>query len=942
MKKKVLLLGLLIAPLGMSIVACKKTPSESQNPPVDGTENGHKLKDTYSHDGNYHWLECNDCRDLFKKGPHTWDNGQVTKAATDTEEGTKTYTCSICNATKTETIPSLSSGHTHNWSAEYTKTSDYHYRTCSGCDDVFDKNFHDWDNGVVTKEATADEEGIKTITCTVCGYTKTETIPKTSSGHVHVWRDAWKSNDEQHWRPCGGCPQKTDLGNHDWDKGVVTKAPTDVDTGTRTYTCTVCGHTKEEVIPADFSLHVHSWNDGVITKPATTEEEGVKTFECTSCHATKTEPVAKINADHTHEWDAGKITTQPTATTEGVKTFTCTTCGATKTEAVAAIGGGSQLVDGYVMVDSIEDVDNLYIVSSSDGMSYNAMTAEIKSEELPWYLVYAVTDFEISKTGFVEMEENGEEFTFTKQTNGSYTIQAKNGSYVYSYVDGTHYSIGLCDTTTAPKSGTVYWNITKDTNGFVIQGTTTQVYLQQYLSFCGSKQKPGFPIYLFEKGKVLVETGGGGGGQGGGGGTIAEDSRWNLNFNEYGYTFRDTLATLMRAKVKTTTTYSACLSIGQSAAAKDGGYVPFYHNDVHGKDESANREHTWPNSRGGGKNAGGDEIEKDPYMVRPTLTKDNSDRGNSFYGLGGNEWDPASCGFEGARGESARVIFYVATKFGKTHGLTLSNNPGDSSSKKTMGTLKTLIQWNRDYPVTDMEKQINDKLEKAGFGRNPFVDHPEYAEFIWTTSGVQTSVPSNIDIGGSSNGGGNNGGNNGGGNGGGTTQQNKFNIVTSLSDLNNAYIVTSQDQTSYYAMTTEAVGDDKPFYFNGAYSTLSSDKKECTIVGEKAEGFKFEKQSDGSYTIQAKDGSYLLGYIESKDGKTYNSIRFTDSKTNVKPLSTITSGTVGWDITAKSDGFLVKAHGIDVYLEYYSGRFCGYKSAPTPPVYFYSSDVVEA
>ena len=37
---------------------------------------------------------------------------------------------------------------------------------------------HSWDNGVVTKEATETEEGVKTYTCTVCGATKTESIPK--------------------------------------------------------------------------------------------------------------------------------------------------------------------------------------------------------------------------------------------------------------------------------------------------------------------------------------------------------------------------------------------------------------------------------------------------------------------------------------------------------------------------------------------------------------------------------------------------------------------------------------------------------------------------------------------------------------------------------------------------------------------------------------------
>ena len=40
------------------------------------------------------------------------------------------------------------------------------------------KKDHTWDNGVVTTEPTAEKDGVKTYTCTVCNETKTETIPR--------------------------------------------------------------------------------------------------------------------------------------------------------------------------------------------------------------------------------------------------------------------------------------------------------------------------------------------------------------------------------------------------------------------------------------------------------------------------------------------------------------------------------------------------------------------------------------------------------------------------------------------------------------------------------------------------------------------------------------------------------------------------------------------
>ena len=54
-----------------------------------------------------------------------------------------------------------------------------------------------------------------------------------------------------------------------------------------------------------------------------------------------------------------------------------------------------------------------------------------------------------------------------------------------------------------------------------------------------------------------------------------------------------------------------------------------------------------------------------------------------------------------------------------------------------MGTLKELLKWNAQYPVTEMEKQINNYLSSQGYGRNPFVDHPEYANQIWDSNGIR-------------------------------------------------------------------------------------------------------------------------------------------------------------------------------------------------------------
>ena len=139
-----------------------------------------------------------------------------------------------------------------------------------------------------------------------------------------------------------------------------------------------------------------------------------------------------------------------------------------------------------------------------------------------------------------------------------------------------------------------------------------------------------------------------------------------------------------------------------------------------------NREHTWPASRTvGGRN--NDPLEDDIHMTRPTLTSENSDRGNSFFAESG-AWDPASFNNESYRGDSARIIFYCAIADTR---LTIVDKATDGASNHTMGKLSDLLKWNLQYPVLQRERNRNEGAEGLQGNRNPFIDHPEYACKIW-------------------------------------------------------------------------------------------------------------------------------------------------------------------------------------------------------------------
>lgn len=135
---------------------------------------------TYGAIADKHYKKCLTCGEIAETADHTWNDGEITTPATCAAAGVKTYTCSDCSATKTETVPATEQ---HTW-GEWSKVDDTnHNRTCSVCQSV-ETAAHTWNGGEITTEPTTTTEGVKTYTCTACGDTKTEVVPKTEEGYI--------------------------------------------------------------------------------------------------------------------------------------------------------------------------------------------------------------------------------------------------------------------------------------------------------------------------------------------------------------------------------------------------------------------------------------------------------------------------------------------------------------------------------------------------------------------------------------------------------------------------------------------------------------------------------------------------------------------------------------------------------------------------------------
>ncbi|MBQ2376867.1 MAG: dockerin type I repeat-containing protein, partial [Clostridia bacterium] len=243
--------------------------------------------------------------------PHEWDGGKVTEAPTCTENGTTTYICFTCGATKTESIDELG----HDWGDWTYDGADYHVRICERTD-CTEKDYgshkwsdwsstgsrehkavcsecnhehtdtHSWDDGVEIKPATVTDEGTKKFLCTDCGATKTEVIPKIVCDHSF---GKWTADDDEtHTRVCingTGC-KAYERQPHRWNEGTVTVGATETAEGLMTYICLGCGYERTEKIP--MLQHTHRFGDWVSNGDGTHScycENGVCTAVETAEHS---------------------------------------------------------------------------------------------------------------------------------------------------------------------------------------------------------------------------------------------------------------------------------------------------------------------------------------------------------------------------------------------------------------------------------------------------------------------------------------------------------------------------------------------------------------------------------------------------------------------------------------------------------------------------------
>ena len=306
----------------------------------------------------------------------------VTKEPTCTENGVRTYTCSRCGDSCTETISKTGHKHTEiRGDKEATCTVDgYTGDTyCTDCGTkiktgkTIPKTGHTWTKGDVVKEATCSEEGKRIYICSTCHEEKEEPIAK----KAHTWevfrvtkKADGADNIVSYIKKCKVCGEEqedtmttiTDLSMY-WQVGTASYYsskmdkeqkegisirylsyfnPTDAED--KSLSVTSSDPDIAQIDETAKTITLKKTGGVVITVTAKYNPTVTKSYDITVTHDWETTDEGKkckvCGAVEEHKWNDGMITKEPTCTKEGEKTYVCMDkdCYATKVEKVAPLG----------------------------------------------------------------------------------------------------------------------------------------------------------------------------------------------------------------------------------------------------------------------------------------------------------------------------------------------------------------------------------------------------------------------------------------------------------------------------------------------------------------------------------------------------------------------------------------------------------------------------
>ena len=305
---------------GYVLSVCKACGDEKQEVlPATGhqhTEIRNKKEATCKAEGYTGDMYCKDCGEKLSDGKtiaktteHTWDGGKVTKAATCTEKGVKTYTCTVCGATKTEEIAATGHQHTevrNKVEATCTKEGYSGDVYCTDCGTKLSsgteiaRKAHEYEERE-RNEANCKRNGYILFVCKVCGDEKREVLPKTDHQHTEIRNKEEATCTEGGYTGdtyCTDCGEKLSSGKETPATGHIhigylgkKEATCENDGYTGDAYCKDCGITLK--IGKNIPALGHTWEKKSVISPTYTKK-GTITYICKRCKEKKAVTTKKL------------------------------------------------------------------------------------------------------------------------------------------------------------------------------------------------------------------------------------------------------------------------------------------------------------------------------------------------------------------------------------------------------------------------------------------------------------------------------------------------------------------------------------------------------------------------------------------------------------------------------------------------------------------------
>ena len=293
------------------------------------------------------------------------------------------------------------------------------------------------------------------FTCTKCGLEVDQTVGEPQG---HNYSETWSKDGDGHWRVCDRCDavEADSKAEHTYGEATVTEANC-TQAGSRVKSCTVCGYTATEVIPA-LGHSFTAWDSDDTEHWHVCAREG--------CGAVETgEDGATVKTAHI--WGDWQLTTAPQVGVAGEETAFCSDCGYSKTQPVAALPVPEYAVtyekDAYTVGDAPSQGD------TAEGGSFTLPAADCGLQRTGYDLAgWALLD----EVGVPVTETTGEgddAVTTEAVYTGSFTMPGRSVTFPVRWARKASYDLKPGETIIL-EDGTVIKNesggvVTIDKNG---------------------------------------------------------------------------------------------------------------------------------------------------------------------------------------------------------------------------------------------------------------------------------------------------------------------------------------------------------------------------------------------------------------------------------------------------------------------------------------------